>query len=191
MDKLTFATRRQLQTIHSLGSDRNATKVLNQMSDLLNKRMHEGRYVYYINQAGRELIGADMEVKWSLMVDHHLLRNDMYIYFKYPSDWRIEERITFRFNQGLTYKETSITPDATFTLQQIFHFLEVDRTQSMIENKKKIKQYQLLSPIIEKQFKHRPKIVFYTTTKHRASILKKCCSDAGVECVVYTTDDIR
>ncbi len=191
LNELKFATSEHIRVLHKLGSLRNALKVLNQMKEYLTIRKHNGRNVYYLNNLGREIIGAETEIKWSLTVDHHLLRNDMYLYFKCPHDWKAEQKITFKYKNGLSYKESSIIPDATFTLHNIFHFLEVDRTQSMSENKKKINQYKLLSPAIEEQFKHKPILVFYTTTESRKGLLEKLCSDVGLENIIISKEDLR
>lgn len=190
MDKLVFANREQLQKLHSLGTDRNALKVLNQMKEYLHIKLHEGRYIYYLNNVGREMIGSEKEVKWTLLAEHHLLRNDMYLHYDCPSDWRIEEKITFQYQNGLTYKEASIKPDATFTVNGRYHFLEVDRTQSMNENKKKIKQYQLLSPAIEQQFKHKPVLVFYTISEGRRKLLEGYCKELGIEYQIFVKGDL-
>ncbi|MEK4872400.1 replication-relaxation family protein [Niallia sp. FSL W8-1348] len=191
LNELKFATSEHLRQLHSLGSLRNALKVLNQMKEYLTIRKHNGRNVYYLNNLGREIIGAETEIKWSLTVDHHLLRNDMLLYFECPSDWRAEQKITFKYKNGLSYKESTIIPDATFTLHNIFHFLEVDRTQSMSENKKKINQYKLLSPAIEEQFKHKPILVFYTTTESRKGLLEKLCSEVQLENIIISKEDLR
>lgn len=79
----------------------------------------------------------------------------------------------------------------TFTHHNVFHFLEVDRTQSMAENNKKIKQYELLSPAIEKQYKHKPVLVFYTTTESRREILNQYCTDVGMLYIFFTKEDLR
>lgn len=191
LNELKFATSEHIRVLHKLGTLRNALKVLNHMKEYLNIRKHNGRNVYYLNNLGREVIGAETEIKWSLTVDHHLLRNDMLLYFECPSDWRAEQKITFKYKNGLSYKESTIIPDATFTLHNIFHFLEVDRTQSMSENKKKINQYKLLSPAIEEQFKHKPILVFYTTTESRKGLLEKLCSDVGLENIIISKEDLR
>lgn len=115
----------------------------------------------------------------------------MYIYFQQPEDWRIEEPVNFKFKEGLTYQEATIIPDATFTLNNTFHFLEVDRTQSMSDNKKKIKMYQLLSPAIEKQFKEKPILVFYTMTEHRKKRLDEFCAEVGLKRLIFTKEDLR
>lgn len=189
LDKMGFATRSQIQQVHDLGTDRNAIRVLKEMGDYVHiKRVSEN--IYYLNQLGREVIGSEKEVKWNNQIDHHLLRNDMYIHFGCPDDWKNEQIIDFKYKSGLVIKEMTIVPDATFSKDGVFHFLEVDRTQSMSENKKKIKQYQLLSPAIEEQFQTKPILVFYTTTDHRKEILAKECQDVGLKHLILTKEDL-
>jgi hypothetical protein len=130
-------------------------------------------------------------VKWTLQVGHHLQRNDMYIFFQFPVDWRIEEPIKFKYEDGLTYRESTLIPDATFTIKNTFYFLEVDRTQSMIDNKKKINQYHYLSQTFETQYKEKPIIVFYTTTENRKKILTQYCDEMELRKLIYTKEDLR
>lgn len=111
----------------------------------------------------------------------------MWLYYYCPKDWRIEEPITF--SEGL--KQFVIKPDATFTLEGKYFFLEVDRTQSMADNKKKIELYSKLHPLIQQQFNHPPTLVFYTLTPLRREKLKELCNEHNVTCHVYTKDDIR
>lgn len=191
LEILRFATREQLQRLHNLGSDRNALKVLNQMKEYLHVQNHNGLNVYYLNKTGREVIGSEDEVKWTLQAEHHLLRNDLYLHYGCPDDWRAEEQIHFNVQQGLTMVDMKIIPDATFTVNGRYHLAEVDRTQSMADNKKKIESYGLLSPVMHLQFGHHPVIVFYTVTEIRRNKLKELCSDAGVTCEVYTKEDLR
>ena len=188
-EKLGFATRKQLQIIHGLGGERNATRVLNSLSEYLHiKRSNQN--IYYLNQKGREMVGCDRDLKWNIQAEHYLLRNDMYIHFGMPSDWRIEERVKFKIQVDKSLKEMSIVPDATFSIEGRFHFLEVDRTQSMHDNIKKIKQYALLQEAIVKQFTVKPLIVFYTVTKSRKEKLEQLCKTNNLECIVLCTDDI-
>ena len=190
LEKLKFATREQLQKIHNLGGDRNALKVLGEMKEYFHIQNHEGMNVYCLNKAGRDRIGSFMEMKWTLQAEHHLMRNDIYIYFKEPGDWRTEEETLFRYSVGQERKTMKIIPDATFTLNGVYHFLEVDRTQSMIENKKKIENYAKLSPVMEKQYHHKPVILFYTLTELRREKLKEICQLNQVNCQVYIKEDI-
>lgn len=186
LDKLRFATRDQLQQIHSLGSDRNALKVLRQVAEYVHIKTHYGRNVYYLNQKGRELVGSDQEVAWSLQVDHHLMRNDMYVYLGCPKEWHVEQPIRFKVQEGLMYKDMTITPDATYKIEGKLHFLEVDRTQSMKENKKKMETYRKLSPLIQQQFGYAPKVVFYSLSTVRSKKLRELMPDARV----YAKEDI-
>lgn len=190
LEKLKFANREQLQKIHKLGGDRNALKILNEMKEYFMIQNHNGMNVYYLSKLGRDRIGTENEMKWSLQAEHHLMRNDIYIYFEQPEDWRIEEEILFRYSEGQERKHMKIIPDATFTRNGIYHFLEVDRTQSMIDNKKKIENYAKLSPVLEKQYQKKPVIVFYTLTEVRRNKLKEICQQCGLNCQVFIKEDI-
>lgn len=187
---LRFATRDQLQRIHDLKSDRNALKILNQMKEYFHIQVHNGMNVYYLSKKGRDTIGSDIEMKWSLQAEHHLLRNELYIHFNCPSDWRVEHEIVFK-PKGLVTTEKRIIADATFTNAGVFHLLEVDRTQSMVENKEKINTYAELSPLLYERFNHMPVIIFYTTTGLRKGKLEVYCKEKGLRSLVNTKEDIR
>lgn len=187
---LRFATREQLQKIHNLKSDRNALKILNQMKEFFHIQVHNGMNVYYLSKKGRDTIGSDQEMKWSLQVEHHLLRNEFYIHFNCPSDWRVEHEIVFK-PKGLVTTEKRIVADASFTNKGVFHLLEVDRTQSMLENKEKIDRYAELNPLLFERFNQKPIIIFYTTTEIRRKKLKEYCEAKGLTCRIYTKEDFR
>jgi hypothetical protein len=187
---LRFATREQLQRIHDLKSDRNALKILNQMKEYFHIQVHNGLNVYYLSKKGRDTIGTDIEMKWSLQVDHYLLRNELYVHFKCPRDWRVEHEIVFK-PKGLVTSEKRIIADASFTHKGVFYLLEVDRTQSMMENRGKIEVYAELNPLLYERFNQYPVIIFYTTTEIRRKKLADYCSVKGLKCQVYTKNDIR
>lgn len=115
----------------------------------------------------------------------------MYMYYGFPEDWRVEEPVKFKYQEGLINREFTIIPDATFKAKNTFYFLEVDRTQSMSDNKKKIHQYQFLSQAIEKQYQEKPIIAFYTTTEHRKKLLNEYCGEVGLRRLIYTKEDLR
>jgi hypothetical protein len=142
--------------------------------------------VYFLNQKGRELIGSLRERKYSLEVEHYLLRNDMYIHFGCPEDFKIEQEIVFK--SGLTQR--MIRPDAVFTLKGVYHLLEVDRTQNMTENKKKINLYAELSPLISLQYRHLPSLIFYTLTPTRKKSISARCKENGIHFNVIAKEDI-
>jgi hypothetical protein len=174
-----------------LGSDRNALKVLKEMSDYLTIRNHEGRNVYYLSSLGREVVGVEEEIKWSTHVGHHLMRNDLYVFLKQPEGWKIEEPVSFSYGEGMELKEMKIVPDAIFQKNGLYHFVEVDRTQSMMDNKKKILAYSKLFPSVRKQFGHTPLVIFYTLTDFRKEKLTDLCKEYSVTCKVYTKEDTR
>jgi hypothetical protein len=61
----------------------------------------------------------------------------MYLFYDRPKDWKVEQEIRIK-PHGMINVDRYIRPDATFTRNGRYHFLEVDRTQSMGENQKKI-----------------------------------------------------
>jgi hypothetical protein len=114
----------------------------------------------------------------------------MYIYYDRPKDWKVESKIKIN-PAGLSNTPRYIVPDARFTQNGVHHFLEIDRTQSMQENKKKIEQYVELDSAIQTQFNHHPIIVFYTLTPLRRDNLKNLCKQHGLVCEVYSKEDLR
>lgn len=114
----------------------------------------------------------------------------MYFYYDKPSDWKIEQEIKIN-PLKLGDEPTFIRPDVIFTKGRIFYFLEIDRTQSMQENKRKIEQYSKLDSAIHQQYGNRPVIVFYTLTTLRRDHLKELCKKNGLVCEVYSKEDLR
>jgi hypothetical protein len=121
-------------------------------------------------------------MKWSLQVEHHVMRNDIWLYYYCPKDWQIEVPITIR--SGL--EQLVLVPDAMFTLEGKPYFLEVDRTQNMHKNKEKIDLYARLNPLMP----DKPTIIFYTTTELRKQKLKEYGSSKGLECRVLMKEDL-
>lgn len=174
--------------IHGLGSDRNALKVLKGMKDYLHVGNFKGKNVYYLNKIGRDWIGSEgPEVKFSYQIEHYLMRNDLYIYFGCPLNWEVERRMEFK---AVGKPVMSIKPDARFLKDGTWHFIEIDRTQSMSENVKKIEEYGQLSFVMQQELKHKPVIIFYTIKNSREGKLKDLFKKNGVEGKVYTQSDL-
>lgn len=193
---MRFATREQLQKIHHLGSSRNALKLLGEMKNYLHVQNHKGVNVYYLNKEGRDLIGSTNEMKWSLQAEHHLMRNDLYIHYQCPSDWLVEKKSEYDKHvtgpDGKLVKKTYyVIPDARFTLEGVYYFLEVDNTQNMVDNRKKIQHYAELFPLMHKHLGHKPVIVFYTMTPIRQVKLREICEEYKISCEVYTKADLK
>lgn len=158
------------------------------MKPYLHIQNHFGKNVYYLNPQGRELVGSKTEVKWSLQAEHHLMRNDVYIHYGMPGDWKVEKRFSFKPAVG---DEKWIVPDARFQKDEFWVFVEIDRTQSMGENEKKINRYKEFSPILFDAQGRKPHLVFYTVTEIRRNQLKKLCDTAGLSCEILTKEDLR
>jgi Replication-relaxation len=196
LSKLGFATRAQLQKIHDLGKTRNANRILYEMREYLNHfRLGEEGNVYYLNQKGLDLLGiSGKPLNKNMQYEHTLMKNDMYIYFGCPKDWALERPIHFKMKEDLggviVTKEKTIIPDARFTKNGLYHFVEVDHQQQMKENLKKIKLYKGLSSSIKEQFKQTPAIIFYTTTENRKKKLDEWCDREELYYQVLSKKDI-
>ncbi|HDU1185831.1 TPA: replication-relaxation family protein, partial [Listeria monocytogenes] len=138
--------------------------MLNAMSQYLEKNNFKGMNVYSLNAAGKDFIGSDLNVKFSTHCEHYLMRNDLYIHYGCPKDWKIEAKVTF---QTMGTNEQYVKPDARFFANDTWHYIEIDRTQSMVQNRSKIDQYAALSEIMKIKLNHKPMIIFYTTKESR------------------------
>lgn len=125
--------------------------------------------MYYLNKAGRELVGCDKVVTKSSQYKHTLMRNDIYIHFKCPQLWQNE------FIIPLDSKH-KIIPDAVFQVGQQQYFLEVDNLQKMKANIQKLELYKELRDMGKWQKKNNgrfPIVIFYTLTESRKNHLEE------------------
>jgi hypothetical protein len=176
LKKLDYLSRSQIQTLHNLGGKRNANKVLKELAPYVHS-FREGEGVYYLSREGREYTGATKIRKKTPMVKHFLMRNDAYIFFKRPTTWDTEMKVTDK-SSGV-----SIVPDAIFQKDKKHHFLEVDHIQKMIANRSKIEKYLKLANKL--QFC----LVWVTTSEHRRKRLAELCK--GLEVQIYTVEELR
>ncbi|WP_231516886.1 replication-relaxation family protein [Sporolactobacillus terrae] len=172
--KLDYLSRSQLQRMHNLKSDRNANHFLKSMSDYLCS-FRDGENVYYLSAAGRERVGCEKVRKRTMQADHFLLRNQVYLAYGRPSTWKNEIKIEAN--------GVCVVADAVFKQNSLFHFVEIDITQKMGENARKIARYRKLYAI--KPFK----LVFATTTEYRRKRLLKLCS--GLDAAVYIREELK
>src|SRR5690606_31507183 len=133
---LGFLSRSQIQRLHKLGSVRNANRILSDLRPYLNV-IKRAEYVYSLNAEGRRRIGAKPTQMRISQVDHHLMRNQLYIALGCPSSWRAEVRLKVG-------REVSMIADAIYTLDGRYVIIEIDNTQKMAENRAKIAKYQKL-----------------------------------------------
>lgn len=193
IDKLGMAKIKHLQRIHDLKSYRNACRVVRQLEPYTHQVFHEREKIIYLNKEGRELIGSKKEVKRTSYMSHTLLRNEAYLYFNCPLDWRTEHPLETH-QKALTAFEIQIkgvTPvnkkkviaDAVFTRNGYLNIIEIDNTRNMSDNKKKIELYREIMPKLQM-----PKLYFFTQTEERKRKLQEWAK--GLKCEVMTFKEI-
>lgn len=176
---LTYATRNQLQIVNNLGGDRNAHRILHRMEkDKLISSIRTGRKIYFLSNKGKNVIGSEQGELKKKMITHTLMRNDLYIKFNRPNDWAKEVPIK---QNG----EIVLIPDAMFTKNDQYHFVEIDNKQSMRTNYDKIKRYADLFKMIFKQYKHHPTLIWYTLSDVRKQKLGDECKKYGIKFITF------
>jgi Replication-relaxation len=184
LNSLGALSRSQIQYMFDLGSKRNANRVLQSIRDYVNHKALK-EYVYYLNKKGAEMIGGQVTVTGNSPLQHIVMRNDIYIFYHYPSDWKAEAKT--RWKEG--GKEYSIVSDARFTYHGQMYFLEVDITQKMVENKRKVEKYAYLFRFIQRQQIGEPVLLWYTVSEVKKKQLEKWCKEYGVACEVLCRRD--
>ena len=183
IDTLGMCKLKHLQRTHDLKSYRNVCRVVKQMSPYLHEIFYKKEKVIYLNKEGRDLIGSKKEVKNNSLIEHNLLANEAYLYFNCPLDWKreypLEEENKLKGLQigGLKVVKKKIIADAVFSRNGYLHFVEIDNTRKMIDNRKKIETYlDLLKP------SH--KLYIFTTTDDRKKKFESWLKGRG-EVLVY------
>jgi Replication-relaxation len=124
------------------------------MSEYLSSFRHKEN-VYYLNKQGREVVRATKICKKTPQIDHYLMRNSLYIHLGCPVKWQNE----IKMKVGGVH----IVADALFENKTSINIVEVDFTQKMIENRKKIEKYQEIVNMTGRNFKFH----WITTTHNR------------------------
>lgn len=162
-----YCTRDQLNKHFKLGSIRNTNRVLNDLTDYLASFREGYQTIYYLNKNGRDYVDSNKVRKKSNHVNHVIMRNDFWLHCNCPSDWKNEVKIS----NG----DIAIVADAMYSIGGLHHFLEVDNTQTMKENKAKIERYIKLLNSVRAKVGHFPVIVWLTTTELRRKQLEDAC----------------
>lgn len=177
LDKLTYATRQQLQVIQKLGGDRNAHRLLHRLEkDKLVSSIRTEKKIYFLSSKGQQYVGSNKELKRS-WITHTLMRNDLYIKLGMPDSWRIEVPVKLG--------DTQIIADAAFKVKGEFHFVEIDNEQTMRNNQDKIKKYRIIFKAMYQQFQYHPTLIWYTFSDLRKEKLAEECNRAGIKYKVY------
>jgi Replication-relaxation len=167
--------------------------VVRQLEPYTHQVFHEREKIIYLNKEGRELIGSKKEVKRTSYMSHTLLRNEAYLHFNCPLDWRTEhhleteEKVVTKFEMMINGKppvsKKKVIADAVFTRNGYLNIIEIDNTRNMSDNKKKIELYKEIMP---KQ--QNPKLYFFTQTEERKRKLQEWAK--GLKCEVMTFKEI-
>jgi len=184
LKKFDFLTKEQLNRYFKLGKTRNTNRVLSDLSPYLMKIREGYQTIYYLSKEGKDYVGCEKIRKKGGHVQHTIMRNEFWVFYGFPPDWKSEIKVT----DG----KTAIVMDAMFIKMLQYHFLEVDHTQSMKENKLKIARYKELAKngLIAQKLGHFPTIVFLTTTELRRKQLKEACKGLP-SFKVYTIAEIK
>lgn len=194
---------KHLLHIHDLKSYRNAARIVStQLKPYLNETFHEREKVFYLNKDGRSFIGSEKEPQKPTFIAHTLLRNEVYIHFNCPSDWKNEYTLEASIKppsqleafMGSNIKfadKLKVITDAMFTRNGYVHFIEVDHKRDMIDNKKKIDKYAEILPLKRKDYEQVPILYFFTTTETRKKKFQELLKGRSIRHEVWTFDEIK
>ncbi|MGE6487740.1 replication-relaxation family protein [Paenisporosarcina sp. NPDC076898] len=184
LKRFDFLTRDQLNRYFKFGTVRNTNKILERLSPYL-LRIRDGyQSVYYLSKDGREYVGCEKIRKKGGHVQHAIMRNEYWLFVACPPDWKNEVKVS----DG----RATVIVDAMFMKQLQYHFLEVDNSQQMKENRIKIARYKELAQngLIAQKLGHFPTVVWLTTTELRRKQLQEVCG--GLPNVkVYTINELK
>ena len=182
LDKLGYMNRSQLQRIHDLKSDRNALKVMKELSEYVSV-FHYGENIYHLNKNGRDRIDSKKVRKKTNQVTHFLMRNEVYILYGCPKQWALEQPVEI---PGVI----KVVPDATFILGDRWFFVEVDNKQSLQKNRDKIARYKKMkeTQAFQTQYGYFPKLIWMAATEARKRKLKTLCE--GLDCEFYSVEEV-
>lgn len=183
LKRFDFMSRDQLRKYCRLGTVRNANRELLKIAEYINKSRDDQQSIYYLNKIGREYVDCEKIRKKGGHVIHTVMRNEFWSYIGYPFEWKNEVKVS----DG----KTTIVVDAMYKKEHQ-HFLEVDHTKTMKENRLKIDKYINLfnNGLIAESLGHFPTVVFLTTTELRRKQLQDALKPLpGAK--VYTMTDIK
>jgi hypothetical protein len=165
-----------------------------QLEEYTHQTFYDREKVIYLNKEGRKLVASTKEVKKSPLLEHILLRNEAYLYFGCPSDWKTEysletkqqelSSLDIKIGAGLKIKnQKKVVADAVFTREWYLNIVEIDNTRNMIDNKRKIELYREVMKDLKV-----PKLWYLTTTDDRKKKLLEWMQ--GMRCEVRTFGEI-
>lgn len=182
LKQFDFMTRDQLRQFFKLGKVCNTNRVLRNLSSYLLNIREGYQTIYYLSKDGRAYVDCTKVRKRGGHVKHIIMRNQFWLFYNCPKDWKNEVKIS--------NSDNSVITDAMFSRNGFKYFLEVDNLQTMRVNRDKIDRYMKLMPSLVQQFGYYPTLIWLTTTEFRKRQLEVACVSSGLKCLVYTMNDI-
>lgn len=198
IDRLGIVKIKHLLEIHELKSYRNACRIITtHLRPFINETYYQKEKVLTLNKKGRDMIASDKgEVTVNQHTYHSLLRNEVYIYFQCPQNWKNEYALIVnekpQNNFGIMFQGLSLSNkkkvicDAAFKRNGYLHLIEVDNERKMIDNKKKIDAYREVLPAYKEET---PILYFFTKTPSRKKKLEEWLK--GIRHEVITFEEIK
>lgn len=166
LKKLDYLTRSQIQTIHKLGKNRNAIRVLRNMEKYINY-FRDGENIYYLSAEGRKRVGAEKAHRRSTDAKYYILRNYVYIKYGCPQTWENNVKLN------------GVTAGATFRDGDKLYIVESE-TEKLGKYKEMVKNGK---------FAETPVFIWVTLTRYMKEQLEKELD--GLNSVVYTLDNLK
>lgn len=94
LKKFDFMTGDQLNGYFNLGTVRNTNRVLNNLSEYLSSVREGYQSIYYLNKEGRQYVDCDKIRKKSSQIQHIVMRNQFWLHYGCPKDWRNEVKVS-------------------------------------------------------------------------------------------------
>lgn len=201
IDRLGMVKIKHLQRIHELKYRNMAQTINRHLKPYINETFYEREKVIYLNKDGRSFIGSDKDPQKPTLIAHTLLRNEVYLHFHCPTDWRNEYTLETEVKQQNNFSiqfsglkmnnKRKVVADAMFTRNGYVHLIEVDNARDMSENRKKIDNYAEILPMVRKQFEQTPILYFFTTTEHRKRKFEEWLKGRSIRHEVKTFVEIK
>ena len=147
------------------------------MAEYLNVFKHGFENVYCLSKKGRERVQCDVIRKKTPNIQHFLLRNQLWIAMDCPHTWENEIKITVN--------DVSLVCDAKFLLAKTDMVVEVDVSQPMSANKRKIDKYRRIKELTGNDFS----LIWVTELESRKPKLQKLME--GFPGSVYSLKEIK
>jgi hypothetical protein len=198
IDRLGIVKINHLLEIHDLKSYRNACRIITtHLRPFIHETFYQKEKVMYLNKKGRDFIASERgEVQVNQNTLHSLLRNEVYIYYKCPHDWKIEHLLETndkaQNHLGISFQGLSLSNkkkvicDAVFNRNGYLHLIEIDNERKMVDNQKKIKSYREILPAYKEEV---PILYFFTKTESRKKKFEEWLK--GMRYKVMTFEEIR